>query len=312
MNPNRRPGRSVAEIVTETIIESLEKGVAPWRKPWTCGSPRNLTTGKPYRGLNALVLGLAPYASPYWLTLKQARALGGDKLPGEDYWPVIKWVFDDDRKGSATFRGKAHATPRKKRAPFFLYFQLYNVEQLTGITVPAIEPAFHPIEAAAAIVAGMPSAPTIVHGGARACYSPSLDTVRMPAPGQFESPEAYYHVMFHELGHSTGHASRLARAEVAGEHLAPFGSEDYSKEELVAEMTAAMLSTEAGIDASTVGQSAAYVASWLSKLRDDRHQIIFAAAAAQRATDRVLGRTVEGTGESTETSAEETSEGAAA
>ena len=288
--------RTVAEIVTDSILASLEAGVAPWRRPWKSGIPRSLATGKAYRGINAFILALAPYSSPYWLTRKQVEARGGSIRPDQrgKYWPVVFWKFLDDRKDSADTTVLALTSPSKSRRQSVLmrFYQVYNTDQCEGVSVPQIGLDFEPIERAAEIVEGMPSRPPIDHGGDVACYFPRDDRVQMPPAARFRCAEAYYATLFHELGHSTGHASRLARPSVDGVTLPVYGSEDYSKEELVAEMTAAFLSAEAGIDASTQETSAGYIASWLKALANDRRQIIHAAQAAQRAADFVLGRAV--------------------
>jgi len=287
--------RTVADLVTDSIIAALEAGIAPWRQPWVGGLPRSLVSGKAYRGINAVILALAPFASPYWLTRRQAEARGGGVLPGQKYWPVVFWKFtdaatDDTANDSVQFTGKGKA---RRPSVLMRFYQVYNVEQCEGVSAPQACGTFEPIERAAAIVAAMPSPPLIAHGGGAAYYTPARDAVKMPAPGQFTSPEAYYAVLFHELGHSTGHASRLNRPAVSGDVLPAFGSGDYSREELVAEITSAILSAEAGIDASTQELAAGYIAGWLKALKNDRREIIYAAQAAQRAADFVLGCSAE-------------------
>ena len=138
----------------------------------------------------------------------------------------------------------------------------------------------------------MPQRPVIRHGLDRAFYSPAADSVGMPSPERFETPENYYNVLFHELTHSTGHESRLNRKGVSGVGVerAAFGSQSYSKEELVAEMGAAFLCGRAGIVERTIDNSAAYVASWLERLKDDARLVVLAAAQAQKAADFILGR----------------------
>jgi hypothetical protein len=127
------------------------------------------------------------------------------------------------------------------------------------------------------------NAPSVSYGGSRACYSPSADRLSLPERSSFESAETFYSTAFHELTHSTGHASRLARKDLLEFHR--FGDASYSREELVAEMGAAMLSAVAGIHQTTVPLSAAYLASWLKVLRGDSRMIVTAAAQAQKAAD---------------------------
>lgn len=277
------------EIVTEQILSQLENGTVPWRKPWRGSgwTPRNLISRKPYRGINVLILASRGFASPYWLTLNQANKLGGRIRKGEKstavvFWKQIKVEDVDAVTGERT----------KKSIPLLRYYRVFNVEQTDGIVVPeSYAPAtVEPIIEAEKIVGTMPARPVIQHGGDVACYSPRRDVVTMPPRASFDGGEHYYATLFHELGHSTGHASRLGRKGVDGETLAPFGSPDYSHEELVAEITSAFLCSESGIGSVIIENSAAYIASWLKALRDDRRMVVIAAAQAQKAADFILDR----------------------
>lgn len=272
--------KDVYGVVTDRIVALLEAGTVPWKKTWSGGGPKNLVSGKAYRGVNVFVLACQGYSSPSWLTYRQAAQLGGSVRRGEHGSPVIFWNWIEKTD-------PANAT-RKIRFPILKYFTVFNVQQCDGIAAPAAEKAsVNPIETAEAIVAGMPTPPSIRHLGDQAFYRPSTDSVVVPAREAFDSAPAYYATVFHELAHSTGHHSRLDRPAVAAPS---FGSHAYSKEELVAEMSAAFLCTEAGIDLQTIDNSAAYVASWLSALRNDRRLLVQAAAAAQKAADYILGR----------------------
>ena len=168
------------------------------------------------------------------------------------------------------------------------HFTVFNAEQCDGVETPAVEEIedHDPIESAENIVASWVGRPEIKHGGNRAFYSPMLDYVGMPERGQFDSAESYYTTLFHELAHSTGHESRLGRKSLI--QPAPFGSEDYSQEELVAEFASAFLTGEAGIEVP-VERSASYLANWLQVLKNDRKMLVTAAAQAQKASDFVLG-----------------------
>jgi antirestriction protein ArdC len=182
--------------------------------------------------------------------------------------------------------------------PFLRYYSVFNVGQCEDIPADKIpvqngsQRQHCPITAAESIVAAMPKQPEIKHGGGRACYSPSLDIVTMPKPENFTSGQDYYSVLFHELTHSTGHASRLNRKGISGEdgEWSAFGSTPYAREELVAEMGAAFLSGQAGIVERTLDNSAAYIQSWLARLKEDRRLIVQAAAAAQKAADFILNK----------------------
>jgi antirestriction protein ArdC len=267
--------------LTDAILQRLTDGVVPWHRPWTAGVPRNLVSRQPYRGINVWLTVSAGFASPYWLTLKQANALGGRIQPGARGTPVVFWQWlEVEDEG---------AEPQPRRRPLLRTYTVFNLEQTTGIDAPGDPdtPASQPLARCDAIVASMPRRPRIQHGAARAAYAPRLDVIHMPYPAWFDTPEAYYATLFHELTHSTGHASRLNRATLT--EPCPFGSPTYSKEELVAEMGAAFLCGVCGIENRTVDHSAAYIASWLRVLAQDLRMVILAAAQAQRAADYIQG-----------------------
>lgn len=275
------PHHSVYDIITEQIVQQLESGVAPWRKPWNIAPPANLVSGKPYRGINVLLLAIRGWGSPYWLTYKQAAERGGHVRRGEHGTKVVFWKCD--KYETETPDG---ATVEKTSA-ILRYYTVFNVEQCEGIKAPQTARPFNPIEECACIIAGMPHAPGFAQD-ARAWYRPSTDTVGMPSRAAFNSAEGYYGTLFHELTHSTGHASRLGREGI--EKLEQFGSESYSREELIAEIGSAMLCGVAGIAPQTVANSASYLQSWLRVLRADARMVICAASAAQKAADYILGR----------------------
>jgi len=270
----------VYQIVTDRIVRLLESGNVPWHRPWKGGDqwPQNFVSRKVYRGINLFLLNAANYPSPFWLTFKQVQALGGQVKKGERSFPVIFWkVFQEEVEGET------------KRIPFLRYHNVFNIAQCEGIHVPAIptiETPFEPIAKCEEVVSEMPKRPTINHHGARACYSPALDTVSMPESKLFESSEGYYSTLFHELIHSTGHVSRLNRKEITDPIR--FGSDPYSREELVAEMGAAFLCGHCAIENKTIDQSAGYIQSWLGKLKEDRKLVVHAAVQAQRACDFIL------------------------
>jgi len=273
---------NVYDIVTDRIVKALEAGTVPWHRPWVGGEPTNLVSKKPYRGVNILLLGWQKYASPYWVTFNQARKLKGYVKAGEKGTPVVFW------KVSSREITRDDGTVVKKS--FILrYYTVFNTDQCVGLEVPALaNREVLPIAAAEEIVSGYKGAPEVSMGGGRACYSPTTDRIEMPLHGKFESDEAYYATLFHELSHSTGHKSRLNRETL--EEMVTFGSENYSREELVAEMSAAFLCANAGIENITLDNSAAYIAGWLKKLKSDTKMVVIAAGQAQKSADHILGK----------------------
>lgn len=284
---SRSPRKSsdLYAAVTQRMIELLEKGVVPWRSPilsHRVGYPQNLITRKPYRGVNVFLLAVTRhfmgYDSAYWATFRQIQQAGGHVRRGERATLVVFYKqheFDDEQTGE------------KKRVPLLRHFNVFNLTQCDGITPPDPPPApakpFVPIEEAARIVEGYKDGPAIEHRGSRACYTPTTDTISIAEPGRFATPEEYYATLFHELAHSTGHSKRLDRG--LDKNLRPFGSPDYSREELVAEMAAAFLCGQADIHPAVIENQTAYLKAWLGRLREDSKLLITAASAAQRAAE---------------------------
>ncbi len=282
-------------IVTEKIINLLEQGIVPWRRPWTStGLPRNLVSKKPYRGINHFLLSASKFVSPFWLTMRQANELGGHVRKGEESTVVVFWKVDDVKENGEDADHEP-AEPQSRRRFLLRYYRLWNLEQCelpqaVLDKLPKIETHEHdPIEAAERIIAGMPNPPEIQHAGSKAFYSSITDRITLPPRELFVSAEEFYATALHETVHSTGSQKRLARESIL--EAAPFGSQTYSAEELVAEMGAAYLCAEAGISNVVLENQAAYVAGWLKKLRDGRKLLIHAAAQAQRAADYILNRT---------------------
>jgi len=270
------------DVVTESIIKQLESGVAPWRKPWRTEMPANLVSKKEYRGINIFLLACQGYGSRFWLTYRQAQSLQGTVTKGEHGTKVVFWKIGEFRKENAE-TGEVE----NRKSILLRYYTVFNLEQCEGIKSPESLPTINPIEQCESIFRFMPNPPGFAQDS-RACYRPSIDTVGMPAISAFNSAEEYYSTLFHELTHSTGHPSRIAREGIMNHN--PFGSEDYSKEELVAEMGAAMLCGVAGIESRTLENSAAYLQAWINKLKSDSRLIISAASQAQKAADFILAR----------------------
>lgn len=283
----------VYEIVTNKIMELLEQGEIPWKKPWqSSGAPRNLISKKHYNGINQILLNCSPYSSPFWLTYKQCSEKGGNIRKGEKSTLVVFWKFINTTTDTPTSEEFLQDTPtRIKQIPMLRYYNVFNAEQCENITTPAEEhiiSPFSPIERAELIVDQMPNRPDIYHEGQGASYSPAYDRVTMPPREHFTSSEGYYQVLFHELSHSTGHHTRLNRKGITDPIR--FGSHDYSHEELVAEFSSAMLCAHTGIEQETITNSAAYIQNWLKALRDDKKLAIIAAGQAQKACNHIIGK----------------------
>ena len=279
------------EKITEQITSMLENGTVPWRKPWNAAgsAPTSLSTGKPYRGINVMILSMTAlmegYGSPFWGTYKQITERGGQVNKGEKATHVTLWTKAESKKDK-----NADGTP--KTFMFMRTFPVFSVDQADwtdGVKPerPALTEHDPIAEAEALAAAYLENGPSLSFGGGRAFYSPSRDAVQMPEMGAFHSPEEYYSTLFHELTHSTGHASRLERDGVTEGHR--FGDADYSKEELIAEMGAAFLCAETGINPDvTLANSASYIANWLKALKDDPKMIVQAASKAQKAAEFVV------------------------
>lgn len=269
----------VYDIITERILDQMDKGVCPWRMPWASmpGSAPHNIKGRKYSGCNFFLLSMLGYADPTFMTFNQAKAMGGSVKKGEKGTPVIFWKMLESVKDG-----------KKQLIPMLRYYTVFNISQTEGVkyVAPVVpENTFTGIPAAEQIAAGF-SGPKVQEGGNRACYSASLDMVTVPFKAAFSIEGEFYSTLFHELAHSTGHKSRLDRKEVGA---STFGSEPYSLEELVAELTSSFLCAEAGID-NTLENSASYIKGWLSKLKDDPKAFITAAGRAQKAANFIMGK----------------------
>ncbi len=287
--PNIASRKDVYAIVTERIIQQLEKGTVPWRQPWTdAGIPRNLISKRPYRGINVMLLSMLGYEQNLFLTFNQVQELGGHVRKGEHGHIVVFWSYlDAAQKG----REEAETETGKRKVPYLRYYMVFNVGQCEGIPqgkVPAITRAtLSPIPVCEQIVQEMPMRPLVRHtGGQGAFYDAMHDYVNMPLFNSFESAEGYYAILMHELVHSTGHGSRVGRKDLF--KMAEFNTlEAYSHEELVAEIGSCYLLSFAGIT-NRIAQSADYIKGWLSELKSDTKFIFSAATQAQKATDFIL------------------------
>ena len=292
--------KDIYQEVTDAVIQHMEKGKMVWRCGWSeTGFPSNVTTGICYRGWNVFWLNfhslINSYPTTQYLTFKQALDLGGNIRKGEKgvkiiYWATIE-LSDTGEDETADTEGKSEA--RQRMVP--KVYTVFNIAQAEGIKFPdrpKAEPSkLDKIEACEEIVRNMPQPPALNLKGRYPVYYPLRDEVAVPDIFTLESAEEYYAALFHELGHSTGHASRLNRKEIT--ELTGFGTEPYSREELTAELTSAYLCAITGIGQQTIENSAAYLQGWLQALRNDKTLLIKAAGQAQKAagkTQRVRPR----------------------
>jgi len=292
------------EVVTERFIKYIEEhGQLPWRKPWMVVqpdiAPMNYKSKTPYSGVNIFMCLMSGFESPYWLTYKQAVEMGGQVRKGEKATPIIRFNPPDKKRLQAiddddSLDDEEKAERKKRLFGFYKVFLVFNAEQIDGIEFPKAEPTepakvFNPIEEAEKVVANMPNRPTIVHREPGAFYRPFDDSINMPKRELFDSPEDYYSTLFHELSHSTGHKSRLGRLE--DQRDAAFGSADYSKEELVAELSSSFVMNELGIENSdTERNSAAYLANWCKAMKSNVKMLVQAMNKAIPSANYIFGR----------------------
>ncbi len=235
--------KDIHAAITERFIEQLRAGLVPWQRPWR--SFQNIISRKAYRGINSLTLGSTPFGSPFWMTFRQAHELGGPIRKGEKSTPIIYYKFlqRQDANGNLVFTAKG----KPAYIPFIRWSNVFNLDQTEDVQAPELPAAPETVPTLARAEAMVQQAKLcpIRNEGFAAAYSPREDIIRMPPPGIFHSSEEYYHTLFHEMTHGTGHATRLDREGIT--NLIKFGSERYSKEELIAELGAAFLSNEANI-----------------------------------------------------------------
>lgn len=272
--------KKIYEMVTNTIIEKLEEGTIPWNQPFENGTAVNWKTQKPYRGINAILLSGGEYA-----TFKQIKESGGKVKKGEKshlvvFWKLSKYKKEDEKTGEETV----------ENVPLLRYYRVFKVgEQTEGIEPKQKRKNYehNPIESAEKLINEYMGKPTITFKNDGAYYQPFFDKVNVPPKSSFPKVHDFYSVLFHELVHSTGHPERLNREGIT--NFDKFGSERYSKEELVAEIGASMLCGLAGIETKTIDNSASYIQSWLQALKNDKTMVVKSAQQAQKACDYIQG-----------------------
>lgn len=279
--------QSIYSRITETLLSMIRSNPGKCQRPWTnLGSklPVNVASNNHYRGTNTLTLLVFAQFSGYthnlWGTYRQWAALGAQVRKGEKGAPVIFFARRQVETDSDTEAGDDSPTTQA----FARGSTVFNVSQVDGYEIPeqgSLTDYFDPDLAADGFVKN--TGAYIEHGGDTACYIPSADMIRMPNRHQFRSAHDYYSTLLHELTHWTGSKDRLDR-DLTGR----FGTRSYAAEELVAELGAAFLGAQLGIEDHPRDDHAQYLASWVKLMEDDEKAIFTAAAAAQKATDYLL------------------------
>lgn len=268
--------------ITARIIDQMENGIIPWKKPWVAsGKAISHATGKAYSLLNQMLLG----RPGEYITFKQCQQAGGRVKKGAKSQMVVfwKWIEQEDEE-----------TGEKKEVPFLRYYNVFHIDQCEGITAKHTQETTFPDGADT-----LTTAQDIIYDylsregvklthteGDQAFYRPATDEVVLPIRKQFISTAEYYSTVFHELTHSTGHPSRLNRLT----RPSFFGTEDYSKEELVAEIGASALVNHVGLETDhSLRNNTAYIQNWLTVLKGDKRFIVSASGKAEKAVNLILG-----------------------
>lgn len=277
--------KSVYDMVTERIIEQLENGVIPWNRPWTgvkTGS-YNRVSGKPYSLLNQMLL---KHKGGEYATFKQWTEAGGKVRKGENSEIIVFWKIQPVEEK------KEDGTKEIKQIPFLRYYNVFHISQVDGVEPTDIVKLteLEPVKEAERIKEeyktreNIKIIETITN---EAFYNPSSDYIKVPCKEQYNNIEEFYSTLFHEMVHSTGHITRLNRLSTGA--TAHFGSETYSKEELVAEIGSASLLNILGIETQkTFKNSSAYIQNWLQVLKNDNKFIVSASSKAEKAVKYIL------------------------
>lgn len=297
-----------AQITAEIVKRIEEGGMPPWRKGWTSGCLHfNAATGRPYQGVNQVILSMAASmqaekqesldmqsrTDPRWLTFKQAESMGVQVRKGEHGTRIVKMVEVDRRKAQAGGEEQETLAEKGGKALVMKAFTVFNASQIEGMApMPEREPGVEPSEAVEAVVWGLQDTGMKLNfGSAQPAYYPRTDEIRMPQARDFHSLDDYHATLLHECSHATGHIKRLSRLHMDSR----FGTPEYAKEELRAELASAMMVGELGLPLgpTMIEQHAAYLSSWLEALRRDKNEIFRAAADAQKICNYLSERALE-------------------
>ena len=283
---------SIREQITRRILTAMEAGVPPWRKGWeVSGTQINATSGKPYTGVNQIVLAMEaasmPQGDPRWLTLRQANSIGKRVRKGEHSTKIVRMVEVAKNKPEADASSRTEVLCEEEGQRLVLkVYDVFHASQIDGMEpmAPHANKVIEPGPAVDALSEGMrQTGLVILHGAQGASYLPRIDTIRMPDKAAFHSSMDYASTLLHEMSHATGHPKRLARLAPSGQ----FTDQERAREELRAELASAMLGGELGLPMSQqqIDSHAAYLSSWHDLLANDPNEIFRAAADAQRISD---------------------------
>ncbi|CAN7752989.1 ArdC family protein [Mesorhizobium sp. LjNodule214] len=276
--------------ITDTIVEQLVAGTKPWIRPWRGNARRSAiiprrATGEAYRGINVIMLWVAGQTFGYeentWMTYRQAQDFGGQVRKGEKGTLVVKY---------GTFTPKDHEDDEHRAIPYLKGYTVFNIEQIENMPDRFFSPAEElptnavpHIEAVETFVKN--TGAKVSYGGTKACYQPVCDDILMPDRERFDSEVHLYSTLLHEISHWSGANTRLDR-DLSGR----FGTESYAAEELIAELAASFLCADLGVPHDPRDNTASYLASWLTVLKDDKRAIFTAAAKAQEIADWMHAR----------------------
>jgi antirestriction protein ArdC len=282
-NKKKQYTGDVYEIVTQKIIEQLDKGIIPWRVPWAkAGVPKNYVTSRPYRGINAILLGSLGYEQNYFITSAQLKDIDGAIKAEEKPHVIVYWSKPNKENGAT------ETDAERKKQSALRYYTVFNIAQCAGNKIETKSDTAgrpQPIAVCEALVKGMPHQPEIRFKEQAPFYNCLSDFINMPKAKTFDNEEAYYETLFHQLVHATGHHTRLDRIGIA--QMSEFGYNNQSFEDLIAEIATGFLISYTGITVSDVGKE--YLKNWSARLRGDKYLAINAAMQAQKAIDYILG-----------------------